>query len=62
MSSILIVEDEILVRIIWERSLNTPVAANADEAIEILESRATSRPHTRQNMPGSMDGLGWLRR
>jgi two-component system, response regulator PdtaR len=62
-SVILIVEDETLPRLylgeVLERAGYQVVsAANADEAIEILESRDDIRAIiTDINMPGSMDGL-----
>jgi CheY-like chemotaxis protein len=63
MSVILAVEDETLVRdyltdILEEAGYQVVSAANADEAIEILESRNDIRILiTDVNMPGSMDGL-----
>ena len=63
MSVILIVEDETFVKYYLEEILEyagyqVVSAANADEAIEILESRNDIRVLiTDINMPGSMDGL-----
>jgi CheY-like chemotaxis protein len=63
MSVILIVEDETLVRfylgeILEYAGYQVVSAANADEAIEILESRNDIRVLiTDINMPGSMEGL-----
>jgi CheY-like chemotaxis protein len=63
MSVILIVEDETFVKYYLEEILEYAgyqivSAANADEAIEILESRNDIRVLiTDINMPGSMDGL-----
>jgi CheY-like chemotaxis protein len=60
---ILIVEDEALVRqgvvqMIEDASFQVIEAANADEAIRILESRTDIRVvFTDIHMPGSMDGL-----
>src|ERR1700688_4799113 len=60
---ILIVEDEALVRLgavrtIEEAGFEVIEAANADEAIRILESRRDIRVvFTDIQMPGSMDGL-----
>jgi two-component system, response regulator PdtaR len=65
MSVILAVEDETLVRdyltnVLEDAGYQVVSAANADEAIEILESRTDIRILiTDVNMPGSMDGL-WL--
>jgi two-component system, response regulator PdtaR len=62
-SIILIVEDETLIRdylgeILENAGYRVISAANADEAIEILESRTDIRVLlTDINMPGSMDGL-----
>src|ERR1700728_1148678 len=61
--AILIVEDEPLVRLCAVETIETAgfeviEAANADEAIEILESRNDIRViFTDIHMPGSMDGL-----
>jgi two-component system, response regulator PdtaR len=61
--AVLIVEDEPLVRLgavkmIEEAGFLVIEAANADEAIRILESRTDIRAvFTDINMPGSMDGL-----
>jgi two-component system, response regulator PdtaR len=61
--AVLIVEDEPLVRLgavkmIEEAGFLVLDAANADEAIRILESRTDIRAiFTDINMPGSMDGL-----
>jgi CheY-like chemotaxis protein len=61
--AVLIVEDEALVRIgavriIEEAGFEVVEAANADEAIRILESRWDIRVvFTDIQMPGSMDGL-----
>jgi two-component system, response regulator PdtaR len=63
MSVILAVEDETLVRdyltgVLEDAGYQVVSAANADEAIEILESRNDIRILiTDVNMPGSMDGL-----
>jgi two-component system, response regulator PdtaR len=63
MSVILIVEDETFVKYYLEEILEyagyqVVSAANADEAIEILEPRNDIRVLiTDINMPGSMDGL-----
>ena len=60
---ILIVEDETLIRwgavqIAENEGFDVVEAANADEAIEILESRDDIRViFTDIHMPGSMDGL-----
>ena len=60
---VLVVEDEFLIReyaveIINEAGFEAIEAANADEAIEILESRSDIRiVFTDINMPGSIDGL-----
>ena len=60
---VLLVEDEILLRmnaveIIEEGGFDVLEAANADEAIAILESRSDIRViFTDIQMPGSMDGL-----
>ena len=60
---VLLVEDEILLRMnavemIEEGGFDVVEAANADEAIEILESRSDiSVIFTDIQMPGSMDGL-----
>jgi two-component system, response regulator PdtaR len=62
-SAVLIVEDEALVRMGAVRAIENAgfeviEAANADEAIEILESRSDIRVvFTDIHMPGSMDGL-----
>jgi CheY-like chemotaxis protein len=62
-SVILIVEDEALIRlgavqIAEDEGFEVIEAANADEAIEILESRNDIRViFTDIHMPGSMDGL-----
>jgi CheY-like chemotaxis protein len=58
--AVLIVEDEALVRLgaarmIEDAGFDVIEAANADEAIQILESR--SDIFTDIHMPGSMDGL-----
>jgi len=61
--AVLIVEDELLVRLNAVRTIENAgfkvvEAANADEAIRILESRKDIRViFTDINMPGSMDGL-----
>jgi CheY-like chemotaxis protein len=61
--AVLIVEDESLVRLgavrsIEEAGFEVIEAANADEAIRILESRSDIRVvFTDIHMPGSMDGL-----
>jgi|SRR5579863_1407412 CheY-like chemotaxis protein len=61
--AVLIVEDELLVRLNAVRTIENAgfkviEAANADEAIRILESRGDIRViFTDINMPGSMDGL-----
>jgi CheY-like chemotaxis protein len=60
---ILIVEDETLIRfgavhMVEDAGFEVIEAANADEAIEILESRSDIRVvFTDIHMPGSMDGL-----
>jgi CheY-like chemotaxis protein len=60
---VLIVEDEALVRMcavemIEDAGYEVVEAANADEAVAILESRTDIRiVFTDVNMPGSMDGL-----
>jgi len=62
-TAVLIVEDEPLVRfcaaqIVQEAGFAVIEAANADEAIAILESRRDIRVvFTDMHMPGSMDGL-----
>ena len=62
-SVILIVEDEVLIRlgavqIVEDAGFEVIEAANADEAIEILETRNDIRViFTDIHMPGSMDGL-----
>ena len=61
--AVLIVEDESLVRLgavrsIEEAGFEVIEAANADEAIRILENRSDMRVvFTDIHMPGSMDGL-----
>jgi CheY-like chemotaxis protein len=61
--AVLIVEDELLVRMdiadsLEEAGFNVFEAANADEAIEILQQNDTIRAlFTDVDMPGSMDGL-----
>ena len=63
MAVILVVEDEPLLRLDISEALvsegyNVLAAANADDAIEILQSRTDIRTiFTDINMPGSMDGL-----
>jgi CheY-like chemotaxis protein len=60
---VLVVEDEFLIRqyaveMIDEAGFDAIEAANADEAIEILESRSDIRiVFTDIQMPGSIDGL-----
>jgi CheY-like chemotaxis protein len=60
---VLIVEDEVLVRsgaakMVEDAGFEVIEAANADEAIRILESRRDIRVvFTDVHMPGSMDGL-----
>jgi CheY-like chemotaxis protein len=60
---ILVVEDEILVRMVAviiaeDNGFEVLSAASADEAIKILESRSDIRlVFTDVNMPGSMNGL-----
>jgi CheY-like chemotaxis protein len=62
-SVVLVVEDEAIVRFMTVTSLEEagfPVieAANADEAVRILESRSDIRiVFTDIDMPGSMDGM-----
>ena len=62
-ATVLVVEDEFLVRMdivdcLEEAGFRVLGAANADEAIVILESRADIRlVFTDVQMPGSMDGL-----
>ena len=64
--AVLIVEDESLVRLGAVRSIEEAgseviEAANADEAIRILENRSDIRVvFTDIHMPGSMDGLNSL--
>lgn len=61
--AILIVEDELLVRLSTARTIEDAgfevfEAANADDAIRILEDRSDIRVvFTDIHMPGSMDGL-----
>jgi two-component system, response regulator PdtaR len=61
--TVLVVEDEPWVRLsvsedLAEAGYDVLVAANADEAIEILERRRDIRlVFTDVDMPGSMDGL-----
>jgi len=61
--SVLIVEDEILIRLetaecVGQQGFVVYEAANADEAIRILENHEEIRlVFTDINMPGSMDGL-----
>lgn len=61
--SVLVVEDEALVRLdivdcLHDEGLSVLEAANADEAIEILKNRSDVRVvFTDVNMPGSMDGV-----
>jgi len=60
---VLVVEDELLIRLnavqmIEEAGFEAIEAANADEAIRILESRSDIRiVFTDVQMPGSIDGL-----
>jgi CheY-like chemotaxis protein len=60
---ILVVEDEVLIRlmavaIVEDAGFEALSAANADEALSILEVRADVRlVFTDVHMPGSMDGL-----
>ncbi len=67
MPSILIVEDEILIRmtavlIVEEAGFRTVEAANSEEAIAVLEHAADiAAVFTDVNMPGRLDGL-WLSR
>ena len=62
-ATILVVENEILVRMelvasLTEMGLNVLAAANADEAIELLDAHPDIEVlMTDINMPGSMDGL-----
>jgi CheY-like chemotaxis protein len=62
-SVVLVIEEEPLIRLyalgtIGDAGFDVLEAANADEAIEILESRDDIRAiFTDINMPGSMDGL-----
>jgi CheY-like chemotaxis protein len=62
-AAILVVEDEVLLRLyaanfLADRGYEVIEAANADEAINILEQRPDIRVvFTDVNMPGSMDGL-----
>jgi CheY-like chemotaxis protein len=62
-STILIVEDEILISaylgdLLRDAGYDVVEASNADDAIAILESRSNIRlVITDINMPGSMDGL-----
>ena len=69
--TILIVEDEVLVRALVasylrECGFDVVEAANADEAIRVLEAgMRVDIVFSDVNMPGSMDGFGlaqWLRR
>jgi CheY-like chemotaxis protein len=60
--AVLIVEDEPLVRLYAVRAIEDAgfeviEAANADEAIRILEERSDIRVFTDIHMPGSIDGL-----
>ena len=61
--TVLVVEDEVLIRLdiaacLEEAGFDVIEAANADEAIEILEGRDDVRVvFTDVDMPGSMDGL-----
>ena len=61
--AVLVVEDEALIRLdivdwLEEAGLEVEEAANADQAIRILESRKDIRlVFTDVDMPGSMDGL-----
>ena len=63
MPTVLVVEDETLVRLsicedLASAGYEVMTAANADEAIQILESRNDIRTvFTDVEMPGSMDGL-----
>lgn len=62
-TTVLVVEDEFLVRLdiaayLRDTGLIVLEAANADEAIQVLEKRSDIRVvFTDINMPGSMDGL-----
>ena len=66
MAIILVVEDDILLSLDTSEALedggfDVIAAANADEAIKVLETRNDIRTiFTDINMPGSMDGLNWL--
>jgi two-component system, response regulator PdtaR len=61
--AVLVVEDEFLVRavavsLVEEAGFEAVEAANADQAVKILEARDDIRVvFTDINMPGSMDGL-----
>ena len=63
MATILVVEDDILLSLdtsdaLKDAGYDVIAAANADEAIKILETRNDIRTiFTDINMPGSMDGL-----
>ena len=63
MATILVVEDDILLSLDTSEALEDAgydviAAANADEAIKVLETRNDIRTiFTDINMPGSMDGL-----
>ena len=62
MQTVLVVEDEVLIAAMAQTDLEEAgfavvVAANADEAIRILETRSDIHTvFTDVNMPGSMDG------
>jgi two-component system, response regulator PdtaR len=61
---VLVVEDELLIRLVALETIEAAgfkayAAANADEAIHILEQQCDIRVvFTDINMPGSMDGIG----
>jgi CheY-like chemotaxis protein len=64
---VLVVEDDALtqlnaVAIVEEAGFEAIAASNADEAVQVLESRADVQAvFTDVQMPGSMDGLGLAR-
>lgn len=66
-ATVIVVEDETLVRMNIAMSLEDEgyivlEAANADDAIGLLEQHPEIRlMFTDIDMPGSMDGLSWLR-
>jgi len=66
--TVLVVEDEALIRMdasdaLQDAGFSTIEAANADEALDILGDRLDiDIVFTDVNMPGSIDGLGLMRR